>query len=581
MPGAPPVSSSIGGGSTRSRLAAAATPDVERDGHQDRRDPEPDRHEADLVGGRLRGLLPLARREDRCPGGCPSGCCRSPSGYRFVCPAAQVPSGSMSRTEATMAATAGTITARRERSSIGEHAHEDEGHRDARTRAGRSSRRSPSSGRRGATVPVVVTCCEGLSIFSENAISATKKSGTARIPATATGAFDAPRKPPHSRPAFEHAGEELARSLLARRREDLLRRPFLVDHARRRGSRPCSPPRARSSSRGWRGSSSSRSSASSRTSSSTSPISCGSSAEVISSSSISFGPVASARTIATRCCWPPERRSGNSSALSSRPIWRRSARAWPSACRARDPERLARRERHVLEHRHVREQVVRLEDDPDLLAQPVDVDLRPGDRLAVDDDRAGVDLLEEVDAAQQRRLPGARRADQADDLVLADVEIDPVQDLEIVEALASRPAARRSGAVRAHTACARSRRSRCLMMWSVKRASGIVRKMKKTAATTKAVVVGVVADVLSPACVTASIQPDDGDERRVLLEADEVVQERRDDAADRLRQHDVAHRLHVVQARASAPPSAGSDGPTRCRLGRPRSRRRCRRARAR
>ena len=38
----------------------------------------------------------------------------------------------------------------------------------------------------------------------------------------------------------------------------------------------------------------------------TSPTSSGSSAEVTSSNSIIFGCIASARAIATRCCWPPE-----------------------------------------------------------------------------------------------------------------------------------------------------------------------------------------------------------------------------------------------------------------------------------
>src|SRR4029077_10835522 len=58
----------------------------------------------------------------------------------------------------------------------------------------------------------------------------------------------------------------------------------------------------------------------SRTSCRTSLTSCGSSTLVISSSSISFGSIARARTIATRCCCPPERRSGNSWALSSSPM---------------------------------------------------------------------------------------------------------------------------------------------------------------------------------------------------------------------------------------------------------------------
>src|SRR5581483_1519330 len=72
-------------------------------------------------------------------------------------------------------------------------------------------------------------------------------------------------------------------------------------------------------------------SASSRTSASTSETSCGSRALVISSSSSTLGPIASARTMATRCCWPPLNRSGYSSAFDSRPIRRRSARACPSA----------------------------------------------------------------------------------------------------------------------------------------------------------------------------------------------------------------------------------------------------------
>ena len=60
----------------------------------------------------------------------------------------------------------------------------------------------------------------------------------------------------------------------------------------------------------------------------------------------------------------------------------------------------------------------------------VDVDALGGDLLALDDDPPGVDRLEQVDAAQQRRLAGPGRADEADDLVLGDVEVDAAQDLE-------------------------------------------------------------------------------------------------------------------------------------------------------
>ena len=131
----------------------------------------------------------------------------------------------------------------------------------------------------------------------------------------------------------------------------------------------------------------------------------------------------------------------------------------------------------------MREQVVRLEDDADLPPQRVDVHLRPGEHLTVDDDRPLVDVLEQVDAAEERRLPGARRADQADDLVEIDGEVDPVQHLELAEALRDVLERDEVRVRRAHSAWARSRCSRCLMRWSVKRASGIVRMMKKTAAT--------------------------------------------------------------------------------------------------
>ena len=52
---------------------------------------------------------------------------------------------------------------------------------------------------------------------------------------------------------------------------------------------------------------------------STSPMVSGSSAEVGSSNSIRAGSIASARAIATRCCWPPESCAGMLSALSDKP----------------------------------------------------------------------------------------------------------------------------------------------------------------------------------------------------------------------------------------------------------------------
>ena len=54
----------------------------------------------------------------------------------------------------------------------------------------------------------------------------------------------------------------------------------------------------------------------------------------------------------------------------------------------------------------------------------VDLDAGGGDLLVADEDPAGVDRLEQVDAAQERRLAAPRRADEADDLVLGDGQVD-------------------------------------------------------------------------------------------------------------------------------------------------------------
>ena len=72
--------------------------------------------------------------------------------------------------------------------------------------------------------------------------------------------------------------------------------------------------------------------------------------------------------------------------------------------RPSEAARLPRSERHVLEHRHVREEVERLEHDPDPAADTVHVDTRGRDLLPADGDASGIDRLEEIDAAEQGRL---------------------------------------------------------------------------------------------------------------------------------------------------------------------------------
>ena len=76
-------------------------------------------------------------------------------------------------------------------------------------------------------------------------------------------------------------------------------------------------------------------------------------------------------------------------------------------------------------------------------------------------------------------------------------------------------------------------------------------------------------------------RPEDRDQRDVLLQRDEVVEQRRRDAPDRLRAARRGASPGPRSARPRARPRAGSGGPTRCPRGRPRRRRPSRRASAR
>jgi hypothetical protein len=90
---------------------------------------------------------------------------------------------------------------------------------------------------------------------------------------------------------------------------------------------------------------------------------------------------------------------------------------------------------HVLERRHVLEEA-------DVLERPADAAL--GDRvrrhtghvLAVEDDLAGGGLVHAREHVEERRLAGAVRADQADDLAPRDREVDVVGRDEPAELLA-------------------------------------------------------------------------------------------------------------------------------------------------
>ena len=91
----------------------------------------------------------------------------------------------------------------------------------------------------------------------------------------------------------------------------------------------------------------------------------------------------------------------------------------------------AQPERDVLEHRHVAEQGVVLEDEPDVaVAGRV-----AGDVVVLEEHGAAVGHFQPGDDAQQRRLAGAGRAEQRDQLPGGALDGDVVECDEVAEPL--------------------------------------------------------------------------------------------------------------------------------------------------
>ena len=187
----------------------------------------------------------------------------------------------------------------------------------------------------------------------------------------------------------------------------------------------------------------------------------------------------------------------------------------------------------------MREQVERLEHDADPPPDRVDVDAAGGDLLAVDDDPAGVDRLEQVDAAQERRLAAPRRADEADDLVLGDrrgrcprsTSRSPERLVEALDAHGGRAhRGRRSPSRRRHRRRPAARRGAASRRdQPVGEADQRDRDdEEQRAPSTRYGVKLNVADSSICAWRNTSTTPMNDDERGVLLEADEVVEQRRD-----------------------------------------------------
>ncbi len=81
------------------------------------------------------------------------------------------------------------------------------------------------------------------------------------------------------------------------------------------------------------------------------------------------------------------------------------------------------------------EEVELLEDDPDPLPDAGDVGAAARDLLALEVDRAGLDRLEQVDAAEERALAAAARADDREHFAAAHLEVDAVEHDVVPEAL--------------------------------------------------------------------------------------------------------------------------------------------------
>ena len=165
-----------------------------------------------------------------------------------------------------------------------------------------------------------------------------------------------------------------------------------------------------------------------------------------------------------------------------------------------------------------------------------------GDLLALDDDASPVDRLEQVHTAEQRRLARAGRADQADDVVLGDVQVDAAEHLQLPEGLVHTVEEQRFA--HALDAC-RLRRSRSTSQ-SVNRASGIVERDEEQRGRDVRRVVERRRSV-DLRLLERLHRAEEADERCVLLQPDEVVEERRDHPAHGLREHDRAERLKMRQ----------------------------------
>ena len=147
----------------------------------------------------------------------------------------------------------------------------------------------------------------------------------------------------------------------------------------------------------------------------------GSRLPVGSSARTSCGSLTSARAIAMRCCSPPDSSCGNAFIRCCRPTHLSTWNVLRCCVRDRHAEH-ARHERDVLEHGHARDQLEVLEDEADDAA--VGLHLRAAsaspDRGRRPSAAPSLGTLLAQQQPQERRLAGAARAGEEDELALVD-----------------------------------------------------------------------------------------------------------------------------------------------------------------
>ena len=202
-------------------------------------------------------------------------------------------------------------------------------------------------------------------------------------------------------------------------------------------------------------------------------------------------------------------------------------RARSSASLRATPWARGHAEDDVLDHAQVREQVVGLEDEARGVRRTATASTH-GSVITSPSRKTSPSSIsiEQVDAAQQGRLAGSRGADQRDRLVLGDLEVDPVQDLALAECLGD-PAISSTGSLTSGRSPLAPRSQR-----SSSRASGIVmHEVEQRGGDQRRVVEGRRTVSIWAVRKASPATPMIGDQGDVLLQRDEVVEQRRSDVA--------------------------------------------------